>query len=69
MNDIESVKSDSGDKISQYLTQMDDNDAKAVEAELVNPVLAHTVLAEILTNNGFPISETSVRRSRKEWKL
>lgn len=57
-----------GDKISLYLTQMDDEDAAAVEAELVKPTLAHTVLAGILTDNGFPVSETSVRRSRKNWE-
>jgi hypothetical protein len=58
-----------GDKLTQYLTEMDQKDAAAVEAELVTPVLQHTKLAEILSNHGFPISEKSVRRARKNWEI
>ena len=57
------------DKITKYLSQMSEKDAQAVEEELVTPVLEHTKLAEILTNNGFPISEKSVRRARKNWEI
>lgn len=52
-----------GCKLCTYIVRMPDNEAEAVEDALASDV-QHVKIAAILTKNGYPITEASVRRHR-----
>jgi len=53
-------------KIDLILLQLDPKTRAGLEEILRNPAVSHTAIAETLTEEGYPVSESTVRRYRRK---
>ena len=53
-------------KLCELLKELEQDEAKALEARLNDPKIGHTALADVLKKNGYNISRASVYRHRKD---
>ena len=52
--------------VCSLLKQLPPKESEALKLRMDNPRISHTSIASILTDNGYPISDTTIGRHRRK---